>query len=128
MRLAFMEIAADIAAEVTSRLDGDVVDVRLRGGSPEIVVDRRATFPEEPAVPPASPSPPPVEDDGGMARISLRLPDSLKAQVDEAAAAAGVSANAWLIRAVQQGLSPGRTDAESAGRGRAGRTITGWVR
>src|SRR5690606_39779841 len=80
-----MEMASDMAAEVTSRLDGDVVDVRLRGGNPESVVDRHSRadeepttpFPPEPPAPPVPPQPP-VDDDGGMSRISLRLPDYLK--------------------------------------------------
>ena len=32
-------------------------------------------------------------------RITLRLPQSMKAQVDEFAAADGLSTNAWLVRA-----------------------------
>jgi hypothetical protein len=132
LRLAFMEIAADIAAEVTARLDGDVVDVRLRGGNPEIVVERRVEGLDAPPAPPSPPAPPPVEDEGGMARISLRLPDGLKTQVDEAAATAGVSANTWLIRAIQQVLGAGRPEPDASGgaegRKRPGRMISGWVR
>lgn len=128
LRLAFMELAADIAAEVTARLDGDVVDVRLRGGNPEIVVERRAEMPDAPLAPP----PAPVEDEGGMARVSLRLPDALKAQVDDAAATAGVSANTWLIRAIQQVLGASRPEPDAPaggdGRRRPGRMISGWVR
>lgn len=136
MRLAFMEVAADIAAEVTAKLDGDVVDVRLRGGNPEIVVERRVEVPEAPPAPPQPPAqppaPPPVEDEGGMARVSLRLPDALKAQVDDAAATAGVSANTWLIRAIQQVLGGGRPEPDASaggdGRRRPGRMISGWAR
>jgi hypothetical protein len=144
IRLSFMEMASEVAAEVTARLDGDVVDVRLRGGNPEIVVDRRGASPEEPTVPfgsspygtpppPAPPPPPqpPVDDEGGMSRISLRLPDYLKTQVDEAAAAEGVSANTWLIRAVQSALTPPQAGIDittPGGRVRIGRSMTGWVR
>lgn len=65
-----------------------------------------------------------------MSRISLRLPDSLKTQVDEAAAAEGVSVNTWLIRAAQAALSPqsGIDITTPGGRVRIGRTMTGWVR
>ncbi|WP_456299652.1 hypothetical protein, partial [Occultella aeris] len=41
LRLSLMELASDVAADVTLRLDGDVVEVRLRGGAPEIVVEQR---------------------------------------------------------------------------------------
>lgn len=129
VRLAFMEMVSDVAAEVTSRLDSDVVDVRLRGGNPEIVVERRVSNEHEPPVPPPAPAPP-VDDDGGMSRVSLRLPDYLKGQVDEAAAAEGMSVNTWLIRAVQQALTPqpGIDISAPGGRVRIGRSITGWAR
>ncbi|GAB2618388.1 toxin-antitoxin system HicB family antitoxin [Pseudactinotalea suaedae] len=139
IRLTFMEMASDVAAEVTARLDGDVIDVRLRGGNPEIVVDRASVShegpttpfgtPPEPPAPPAPPQPP-VDDDGGMSRISLRLPDYLKSQVDEAAAAEGVSVNTWLVRAIQQALTPqsGIDITTPGGRVRIGRSMTGWVR
>lgn len=139
IRLTFMEMASDVAAEVTARLDGDVVDVRLRGGNPEIVVDRRSAHADEPTTPfgtppapPTAPLPPqpPVDDEGGTSRISLRLPDYLKTQVDEAAAAEGVSVNTWLIRAAQQALAPhsGIDITTPGGRVRIGRSMTGWVR
>ena len=44
-------------------------------------------------------------DDEPVARISLRLPQSVKTKVDEVAAADGISTNAWLIRAVMDALA-----------------------
>jgi Ribbon-helix-helix protein, copG family len=44
-------------------------------------------------------------DDEPIARISLRLPQSVKARVDEKAAAEQISTNAWLIRAVMDALA-----------------------
>lgn len=135
LRLTFMEMASDVAAEVTSRLDGDIVDVRLRGGNPEIVVDRAPD--EQPTVPfgtppePAAPPAPPVDDDGSTARISLRLPDYLKTQADEAAAGEKVSLNTWLIRAVQLALTPNQAGIDittPGGRVRIGRSLSGWAR
>lgn len=129
VRLTLMEMASDIAAEVTSQLESDIVDVRFRGGSPEIVVER-VSEPVAPPAPAPPPPPPPGEDDGGISRISLRLPESLKSQVDDAAAAEGVSANAWLVRAVQAALQPSSSIDISGpgGRVRIGRSISGWVR
>src|SRR5690606_3579509 len=131
------EVAADGAAGGAPRLDGHVVGGSLRGGNPEIVVDRHSRadeepttpFPPEPPAPPVPPQPP-VDDDGGMSRISLRLPDYLKSQVDDSAAAEGVSVNTWLIRAVQQALTPqsGIDISTPGGRVRIGRSVTGWVR
>ena len=43
-------------------------------------------------------------DDGGVARINLRLPEHLKARVDEAATRDGLSVNSWLVRATSAAL------------------------
>lgn len=130
LRLALMELASDLAAEVTSRLDGALVEVRLRGGSPELVVDQQAPTeqlaPATPTEPPAPPAPPEPED-ASQTRVTLRLPESLKVRVDEAAASDGVSINAWLVRAVQTALTtPGHHS--STGPAGVGRRMTGWVR
>jgi hypothetical protein len=124
LRLTLMELASDVAAEVTVQLDGDVVELRLRGGNPEVVVQQRPRAAEVP--PPVPPAPPVPDDDGGTARISLRLPESLKGQVDQAAAREGVSVNTWLVRAAQQSLAgPGAPPTDNV---RTGRRMSGWVR
>jgi hypothetical protein len=102
VRLTLLEVLAAAAAEITTRLDDAVVDVRLSGGEPEFVV---TTTPGEPAGEPPEPAGPgsgDVSDD--MTRITLRLSGPLKAKVDAAAAAAGLSVNAWLVRAVSRAL------------------------
>lgn len=122
LRLTLMEFAADLADQVTVKLDGDSVEVRFRASGPEVVVtpneEHEAPEPPEPPAPP----PPPAED-GDISRISLRLPETLKSQVEQAATAQGLSTNAWLVRAAQTALSPPtvRTTA-------TGRRMTGWVR
>lgn len=136
LRLTLMEMASDLAADVTSRLDGDVVDVRIRGGNPEIVVERRAPEPDVPTapLPPPPPPAPAPEDDGGTARISLRIPEYLKTQLEEAAAADGVSVNTWLVRCVATSLQHGGQPQHGidittpGGRVRIGRNLSGWVR
>jgi predicted transcriptional regulator len=68
-----------------------------------------------------------ADDDGAQARISLRLPDSLKSRVDDAAASAGLSVNAWLARAVAAAVDPS-SSAPSAGHTRGGgEKFSGWV-
>src|SRR4051794_41846752 len=42
VRLAVLDALSAMAAEVTAALDGDVVEIRLRGGEPEVVVVRAA--------------------------------------------------------------------------------------
>ena len=98
LRLVLLGILADAADEITAGLDGPVVEVRLRGREPELVVTG-----QERAAEPAYAPPPPAEDEG-TARLTLRLPETLKARAEEAAAAEGVSVNTWLVRAVSRAL------------------------
>jgi len=63
-------------------------------------------------------------EDGSVARISLRLPDALKTRAERAAAAEGLSLNAWLIRAVATGLREPRTPPS----GRGPRRYSGFAR
>ncbi|NED95393.1 toxin-antitoxin system HicB family antitoxin [Phytoactinopolyspora alkaliphila] len=133
LRLTLIEAFGDAAAEITTQLEGVSVDVRMRGGNPEFVasderMDAHYAMPEPPA-PPAPPPPP--EPDEGTSRISLRLPESLKARVEEAAAAEGLSVNGWLIRAISQTLDGAHTGIQIGPQGvnvNLGRRITGWAR
>ena len=50
------------------------------------------------------------DDDGSTARITLRLPSSLKTRVEDAAVTSGRSVNAWLIDAVTHELRDQRRD------------------
>ena len=101
IRLAMIDVLSAMAAEVTAAWDGGLVDVRVRGREPEVVVVPPPR--SQPAGPPPG-SGPPADDDGSMARISLRLPEQLKARAESAAAAEGLSMNAWLVRAVADAL------------------------
>jgi hypothetical protein len=113
VRLALTDALSAMAAEVTAAWDGGLVDIRVRGRDPEVVV-----VPAHEHEPEATPTPDddPAEDDGSVARISLRLPESLKARAESAAAASGVSLNAWLVRAVAAGVRE-PTDPPRSGRG-----------
>jgi hypothetical protein len=52
-----------------------------------------------------------LDEDEPLSRISLRLPASVKARVDEQAAKDGISTNAWLVRAVMDALAERRVGA-----------------
>ena len=104
LRLALQDALAAAAEEITTELAPGSVELRLRGRNPEFVVTpppaESAPQPEEPIF-----TPPVVEDDdGGMTRINLRMPDRLKARVDQAAGSEGVSVNSWLVRAATAAL------------------------
>jgi hypothetical protein len=140
-RLSLLEALSAAADEITRDLAPGSVEVRLRGRDPEFVVTPPVTSssPPEPSLksalvgafevsmgvrPPAESGEP--DDAGGTTRVTLRLPEHLKPRIDEAAARAGLSVNAWLVRAVSAALEPG-TPPRPDGR-TIGRNYTGWVR
>jgi hypothetical protein len=131
VRLTLLEVLAAAAAEITTRLDGTVIDVRLAGGEPEFVVSSapggQAGEPPGPTGPPGPGGPGDVSDD--MTRITLRLSGPLKARIEAAAAAAGVSVNAWLVRAVARALDgPGGGSSRSQRGPGTGSRYTGYAR
>jgi hypothetical protein len=120
VRLTVTDALSAMAAEVTAAWDGGLVDIRMRGRNPEVVVVPAADH--EPAAEPVPDDD--SEDDGSVARISLRLPESLKARAETAASAAGISLNAWLVRAVGDALREPRPPAS----GRGPRRYSGFAR
>ncbi len=99
-RLALMEAVSQAAAEITAEMPDGGVDVRLTGRELDFVVH---TTPQTPPVPPTAPAPPieEPEDDGNVARITLRIPESVKAKAEELAARSGHSLNTWLVTVVR---------------------------
>src|SRR6266516_4777608 len=73
VRLTLLEVLSAAAAEITTRLDDTVIDVRLNAGEPEFVV---STTPGEPPEEPAGADPGEASDD--MTRVTLRLSGPLK--------------------------------------------------
>ncbi|MBS45346.1 MAG: pilus assembly protein HicB [Nocardioides sp.] len=143
-RLALMEAISQACAEITAEMPAGGVDVRLDGRELAFVVDAAPVAPEPPAAPapPAPPAPPGADDDveaGATARITLRLPESVKSRAEDAAAEAGQSVNTWLVNviraATQQGGINVNVDLSSIpfgdgfpfGGRRSGRRMNGWV-
>jgi hypothetical protein len=109
-RLALIEALSDAAGTISAELAPTSVELRMVGQDPEFVVSAQTTESEPTLLLPesgASESDEPTVDaeDEPVARISLRLPQSVKVKVDEIAAADGISTNAWLTRAVMDALS-----------------------
>jgi hypothetical protein len=100
VRLALLDVLSAAADEITASLDGATIDVRLTGTEPEFVVSsaRRAAADYSDAAD--------YGDEGGSARITLRVSDALKGRVEAAAAAAGTSVNSWLVRAISRAFEP----------------------
>ena len=110
LRLRLLELLSEAALEVSSQLSSAHVEVRLAGQEPSLVyVEHQEATPAAPA------------EDGLAARITLRLPDSLKASVEGAAAKDGVSVNTWIVKALARGLT-----SAVASSGRIGSRLTGY--
>lgn len=132
-RLMLLEVLSAAAGEITSELAPGSVDVRLRGGDPElVVVPPPADDPAGEVAPHTSPAAAaPTTEDAATARINLRLPEALKARVEDAAAAAGLSVNAWLVRALGAAVDPQAAPVARTHQGHqqpgGGGTFSGWV-
>ncbi len=105
VRLVLLEVLGQSAAEITAELPVGTVDVRLRGREPELVVDVPRTPHEPPGTGPVDGDEPDDEDDGAVARISLRLPESVKARAEELAARGGYSLNSWIVTVLRAATS-----------------------
>jgi hypothetical protein len=134
-RLVLLEALSDAANEITAELAPGSVDVRLRGRDPEFVVTALAATTFQPAsdrsMPSAeAPAAAPVADDASTSRTTLRLPDQLKVQVEQAAARDGVSVNTWLVRAIAAAVepAPSRRPTETHPADGDANRVTGWVR
>jgi predicted transcriptional regulator len=123
MRLVLLDALSAAAGEITRELAPGSVDVRLRGREIEFVVTQASTEPET-----DERSAETVDlDDASTSRTTLRLPDTLKARVDEAAAADRLSVNTWLVRAIAAALEPKKRRAAQRTL-RTGDNFAGWVR
>lgn len=128
-RLVLLEALSGAADEITRELAPGSVEVRLRGGEPDFVVttppgDDEFDQPARTSVVVGSETA--DAEDGGTARLNLRLPESLKTRIEEAAGTEGLSLNAWLIRAATAALAPEGTPHRRSASG--GERYTGWVR
>src|SRR3954452_7403852 len=109
LRLRFQDVLAQAALELSDQLPSANVEVRLAGQEPELV------FVEGEAGGTAA------SGEDMSARITLRLPESLKASVETAAAQDGVSVNTWLVLALARA-------ADTRRRPTVGRRISGYGR
>ena len=93
--------------------------------------------------PPRRRPPAPEEvDDGNLARITLRIPESVKAKAEERAAEAGQSLNTWLVNVVRAASRDGAINIDvdlsehpvlrrrrplRRRKGRGNKRMTGWL-
>lgn len=90
------DVLAEAAVELNAQLDDAHVEVRIAGRDPELVLVREDGSAREPV------------DEAFSARITLRLPESLKQRVESAATREGASVNTWLVQALQRAVESHR--------------------
>jgi HicB family len=97
LHLRLLDLLGEAALEIAGQLGSARVEVRLAGREPEFIVVTEEAEDTVQVVP--------GEEYSG--RISLRLPETLKASVEAAAAQEGISTNAWLVRSIARMLERG---------------------
>ncbi|RZS31160.1 ribbon-helix-helix CopG family protein [Herbihabitans rhizosphaerae] len=125
VRLTLLDALSAATDEITRDLAPGSVELRLRGRDPEFVVTpppAELAFDDANVAPPSTPAP--VDDDSATSRINFRLPENLKARIEEAAGREGLSVNAWLVRVAAAALEPERPRRSGGG---IGQQYTGWV-
>lgn len=151
-RLVLLDALSAAADELTRELAPGSVELRLRAREPELVVNgvrpatqdpmtssddvtRRATGAVATETVADPPAPTTDADDTATARLTVRMPERLKAQIEEAAGRDGLSVNSWLVRTVGAAVSgtaataPGSTTSPgSSDPSWSGQRYTGWAR
>ena len=91
------EAMTEAALELSGQLEEGRVEVRIIAGDPELVYvadGRRSETTNDAA------------DEVFSARVTLRLSESLKARIEDAALSSGVSVNTWIVRALGRAVTP----------------------
>ena len=107
LQLRLLDVLTEASLALNQQLSSGHVEVRLAGREPELVLVAEQEADGEQAAYPG---------DDTSARITLRLPEGLKAQIEAAAAREGVSTNAWVVRALARALEPGSARARGGHR------------
>jgi HicB-like protein involved in pilus formation len=112
LQLRLLDVLTEAALSLNAQLTSGHVELRLAGRDPDLVLVEDAPVGEDAA---------PAPGDDLSARITLRLPEALNAQVERAADSEGISTNAWIVRALSRALEP------RPQRGRSGNRLQGFT-
>ena len=94
VQLRLLDALGQAALEVSEQLPSGRVEVRLAGRDVQLTYVAEEPVAEAPI----------ADDESGTARLTLRMPEALKARVEQQAAGEGISTNAWLVRAITRSL------------------------
>jgi hypothetical protein len=121
LRLTLMEALSQAATDIGAALPGVAVSVRLQGREPVFVAEGA----------PAAPEAEDRFDDAeteATARITLRIPEAVKARAEALAARRGQSLNTWLVAAARAAAADRPQPSGESIHGFPGRRMKGWVR
>ena len=90
IRQAAMDLAEQVACEVRAQLPDRTVDLVLADGDPALRIAEAAVSAES------------SSSEELDARITLRVPPSLKSLIEDAAETAGASVNSWVLDALSR--------------------------
>jgi predicted HicB family RNase H-like nuclease len=85
---ALLGVIQEAAAEISAQLVGQSVEVRLSEGEPSLVITEDRTAPTD-------------DHEELEARVTVRLPSSLKSLIEESASSTGDSMNGWVVDALR---------------------------
>jgi len=122
--LCLMDAMSEAADEITVALNDVAVEARLHGRQIKFAVNEL----EQPGSPPSPSDAPGAETSDNVARITLRLPESVKDSVERAAGAKNVSVNGWLVQAITSALDGDLDTSLSPRRNRRNRSFKGFAR
>lgn len=134
MRLGLMEVLSEAAAEITSAMRTGSVETRLAGRDIEFVLDQ----PSAPTSAPTEDTSATDTDEGDLARITVRIPESIKARAEELATKGGHSLNTWIVNVLRNAtrehavnididLSSLKDAGFPFGKSGGSQRMTGWV-
>ena len=140
LRLVALQMLTDAAEELNDELDGERVTVVMDGPAAHFMVTRAVPQEARPAQQEPAATERPADHEDQEVRTTLRLPGSLKRDIDAAAQAQGRSLNAWMIEAARDALTrtsaagpdgaswgAGRQDPGAGGSGMSVSTLRGWL-
>jgi predicted HicB family RNase H-like nuclease len=93
---------SEAALELNDQLESSRVELRVAGHDLQLVLVREDDSAPEQA------------DEAFSARITLRLPESLKQRVESAATREGASVNTWLVQALQRAVESRRPSSSGS--------------
>lgn len=128
LQLEALAVAAELADDINRLTTAIHVDVIMTAEGPDL----RVTALEPAPMGGIEPDPPSSIETEEAVRMTLRIPESVKAQADSMAQRAGKSLNSWIVAAIRRAVAqdsgiPFPPHGNPTSRGGFSGTLRGWV-